>query len=343
MTYHLERTTSLPTNLKLDFDRKVRFPEKLWEALDDPSAFLHWAQDGKSLIADEKRFEDTVMKRYPGLVQIASFLNFRRQLREYGFDWTAHENNVYGFFHPEFVRGRLELMRGVLTKRKSYNFDGQTSYSSTAVDSPHFRIRPSYKRSRTRTFYRYKSPRAGPGPGRPVKIRRCSSNNLASDVANEGNPTKILKITVDLTVPPSECFSHDDWSMCSSPPSGRYHADRGTPQCVPPQSRLSSYARHSVTAPRVEPETDEWRTFCAPWGPSEEPCDMLPNCDYLPSCENAPYVKTKIPVLFYDDNQTLGLDKTEWEFGLEGQPRITVANEQIDSWQYQEIRYYYAL
>ena len=101
------------------FDRTKTFPEKLWAAVNDKqSDIISWSKDGKSIIVEDKLFVGEVMKFHPGLVQIASFTNFRRQLREYGFDWYINNKCEFEFSHPCFTRGRPELLRELQSRRK---------------------------------------------------------------------------------------------------------------------------------------------------------------------------------------------------------------------------------
>ena len=101
------------------FDRTKTFPEKLWAAVNDKqSGIISWSKDGKSIIVEDKLFVGEVMKFHPGLVQIASFTNFRRQLREYGFDWYINNTCEFEFSHPCFTRGRPELLRELQSRRK---------------------------------------------------------------------------------------------------------------------------------------------------------------------------------------------------------------------------------
>lgn len=97
-----------------------RFPEKLWEAAcDQTSDLIAWSEDGVSITVSEKRFEDEILAAYPGLVLVKSFNNFRRQLREYGFDWRQdHEQRLFSFSHPCFRRDEPDLLKTIATRRR---------------------------------------------------------------------------------------------------------------------------------------------------------------------------------------------------------------------------------
>ncbi|KAK7108933.1 hypothetical protein V1264_013068 [Littorina saxatilis] len=105
---------------RLFCDSKGRFPGKLYEVASD-GYLIKWSSDGLSIFVEEEYFEDKVMECYPGFVQIATFLNLRRLFREYSFDWRIVEgtDTLFEFSHPDFIRGREDLLREVTTKRRS--------------------------------------------------------------------------------------------------------------------------------------------------------------------------------------------------------------------------------
>jgi hypothetical protein len=99
------------------------FPEKLWEAVCAGRGLITWSADGRSVVVEDndEKFKLLVDRTYPGLVDIPTFANFRRQLREYGFAWTYNtETREFEFAHPCFVRDRPDLLHGVLTRRACY-------------------------------------------------------------------------------------------------------------------------------------------------------------------------------------------------------------------------------
>ena len=102
---------------KFGFDRLRKFPEKLWDAVNDDSDLLAWSEDGLSIVVDENTFTNSITDVHPGLVQIPSFINFRRQLREYGFKWGILKKHVYYFTHTSFQKGHPQLLRLVKTRR----------------------------------------------------------------------------------------------------------------------------------------------------------------------------------------------------------------------------------
>ena len=306
MTYHLERTFSLPTNIKMEFDRKIRFPEKLLEAMEDPSPILHWSSDGKAIVANEKLFEEKIMKRYPGLVQISSFLNFRRQLREYGFDWAVMQSGEFHFSHPCFLRDRPELIRGVATKRKSFGGGHSLSTTAMSVTSSDGGIRG---RCRTRAVSRLvNTSRSAPTQIEVVGIKGRRDDRGLSDCT----PVKIIKLAMGNVAASNDGDGAspgtlDAWSLCSTPP--RMHGLTGMPvnsggsgtypgtrvyatryntrirelRDRTPETMSSSIApndddpTHAFAATTLaSPRCNNWWTYCAPWGPGEEAHETLP-------------------------------------------------------------------
>jgi len=109
------------------------FPEKLLAAMDAPRAVIQWTNNGQAITVDAENYERNVMRVHPGLVEISSFANFRRQMREYAFDWQyLVETQEFVFSHPSFVRSRPDLLSGVLTRRKRRRRHG-TRVASSAV------------------------------------------------------------------------------------------------------------------------------------------------------------------------------------------------------------------
>jgi len=110
---------SANNGVRLRMETLLRFPEKFWEVVNDTNDLLYWGEDGTSIIVDDKKYEEEIMTRYPGFVQINSFANLRRLLREYGFSWNIRENGFFEFSHANMKRGMPELLSGVQTKRKA--------------------------------------------------------------------------------------------------------------------------------------------------------------------------------------------------------------------------------
>ena len=125
------------------------FPQKLFAAIDSPNALIQWTENGKAISVDADEYERNVMHVHPGLVEISSFANFRRQMREYGFDWLYHdETHEFEFSHPSFLRGRPDLLPAVLTRRKRRRKHGVAFSTGTRLHQsasvPHRRSVISY-------------------------------------------------------------------------------------------------------------------------------------------------------------------------------------------------------
>ena len=79
---------------------------------------MSWTEDGTGVLVDEPRFEREVMARYPGLVQVPTFANLRRQLRAYNFEWRLLNTEELVFTHPCFKRNHAEMVKQVYTRRR---------------------------------------------------------------------------------------------------------------------------------------------------------------------------------------------------------------------------------
>lgn len=105
--------------VNLRVDTLLRFPEKFWAVVNDSNDMLYWGENGDTVIVDDKKYEEGIMTRYPGFVQINSFANLRRLLREYGFSWSICDNGFFEFSHAHMKKDRPELIKGVKTKRRA--------------------------------------------------------------------------------------------------------------------------------------------------------------------------------------------------------------------------------
>lgn len=120
-------------NKAVEFDSAVRFPEKLLDALSADSPLLYWAPGGESVIVNDVLFEKHVMTSFPGLVQIPTYANLRRQMKAYGFDWKVNDNDEYEFWHPYFIRDKPELIDKVVTRRKSFRLPASRSKDKMSI------------------------------------------------------------------------------------------------------------------------------------------------------------------------------------------------------------------
>ena len=135
MTYHMEQVP-LKKSPAGEVEHRITFPHKLWDAVNEDSGLLKWSMSNNSFLVNEDRFEKLVMRTHPGLVQIPTFTNFRRQLRWYCFDWNClNDLGDFEFSHPSFEKGNPELLDGVLTRRRAHRFPRKIK-SSRICDSP---------------------------------------------------------------------------------------------------------------------------------------------------------------------------------------------------------------
>lgn len=93
-----------------------RFPEKLFKVTND-SLIIRWTEDGYGILIEEFHYESHVMDLYPGFVQVGTFHNLRRLLRDYGFEFVVlrrrHGLSDLGmkleYRHPLFTRDSTML------------------------------------------------------------------------------------------------------------------------------------------------------------------------------------------------------------------------------------------
>jgi len=145
------------------------FPQKLFDAIDVPHAVIQWTDNGRAICVDAEHYERNVMKVHPGLVEISTFANFRRQMREYAFDWLYRpETREFEFSHPSFLRGRRDLLHAVLTRRKRRRKRGVASSVGTRLQS--------WPRRRSVISY------AGATKTENARRRTCDPAGLSRDV-----------------------------------------------------------------------------------------------------------------------------------------------------------------
>lgn len=109
--------------VRLRFNQKdQQFPEKLYDVAND-GYLVRWNGCGTAIqVDDPDKFENEVMKCYPGFLQIPSFANFRRLFREYSFNRTLLDDGItLEFSHPYFSHGFREGLSEIRTRRKSFS------------------------------------------------------------------------------------------------------------------------------------------------------------------------------------------------------------------------------
>lgn len=111
------------SGVRLRFNQKdQQFPEKLYDVAND-GYLVRWNGCGTAIqVDDPDKFENEVMKCYPGFLQIPSFANFRRLFREYSFRRTLLDDGLtLEFSHPYFAHGFREGLSEIRTRRKSFS------------------------------------------------------------------------------------------------------------------------------------------------------------------------------------------------------------------------------
>ena len=133
---------------KMPEDTAVLFPAKLFRAANARSGLIEWSDDGSALQVNSLTFEHLVMSLHPNLVEIPNFANFRRQMRAYGFGWSLLFGDIFEFRHNYFKRGRPDLLKCVLTRRKQIKFDAAKRYvhnqRSLRFDPDYPKVRSSF-------------------------------------------------------------------------------------------------------------------------------------------------------------------------------------------------------
>ncbi|KAL1689611.1 hypothetical protein GGG16DRAFT_103633 [Schizophyllum commune] len=115
------------------------FLQKLHEMVNDPKneALIRWSDSGDSFfVLDHERFAREVLGRW---FKHQNFSSFVRQLNMYGFHKVQHlqqgtlrsseadGNEFWNFAHPNFLRGRSDLLALIQRKKQVQNSDGEAS------------------------------------------------------------------------------------------------------------------------------------------------------------------------------------------------------------------------
>lgn len=155
MTYHMERHSPWwqveSTEVFPKGKFALQFPWKLWHAASSLPDLVSWNEVGTEIEVNADDFERQVMTVYPGLVEISTFANFRRQMREYGFVWIQRKDTAeFTFSHPCFLRDRKDLLHLVVTRRRSRKLGRadklpvrRNEYSKSSAVSPSATFPPS--------------------------------------------------------------------------------------------------------------------------------------------------------------------------------------------------------
>lgn len=201
--------------IRLSMDPKERFPEKLYDVASD-GYLVSWNGCGDGVVVNEEKFEENVMKCYPGFVQISSFANFRRLFREYGFDWEIVEryekhSYTFEFSHPSFKHGKRNLLCKIQTRRKSFSKPSHvvsTFNKDVAEISALSRKENEGRLTRTRVGRTKRVNYADVERNRPK--RRHSSSPLRQDIVTTPSESDVSNIT------PSEELTEEETVLLSN-------------------------------------------------------------------------------------------------------------------------------
>jgi len=137
------KTTDSVVRKHWSADNNFLFPHKLWDAASSGKSLISWNEQGDGVVMNEREYEARVMTTYPDLVYIPTFLNIRRQFREYGFSWSYDaELDEYMFTHRFFQRKSPELLSRVTTRRKRAKLCKPVLVESGVKRSTRFRKTP---------------------------------------------------------------------------------------------------------------------------------------------------------------------------------------------------------
>lgn len=192
MTYHMEKK-GVQLDKSFEVDVQKLFPEKLYDVASDDYLF-RWTDGGTWIsVVEEEVFEKEVMRRYPGFLQIPSFVNLRRLFREYKFDWRVNEEtSLYEFHHPCFRKDKPELLANIKTRRKSASStSSRRGRKRQHVSTPH-RARTRYSTNRLRSHENHfelaaennspVSPNCDYWPRSPENSTKSSDSNVSAPV-----------------------------------------------------------------------------------------------------------------------------------------------------------------
>lgn len=109
---------------RISFGTQYKFPLKLYEIAND-GMIIKWTGNGTAITIEEREFEDNILQYYPGFVQVKSFQNFRRLLRDYTFKFRIlRRRKPCGFMleyrHPFFLRDRPDQVLQIRKSKRRY-------------------------------------------------------------------------------------------------------------------------------------------------------------------------------------------------------------------------------
>ena len=96
-----------------------------------------WSEDGTHFIVkDTKKFETEIIPQYLRTFKIQSFLKYERQLQSFFLTSTESlpKSTTYRFrrfYHPNFQRGRLDLLKEIKPRKRDTRFSDENISAST--------------------------------------------------------------------------------------------------------------------------------------------------------------------------------------------------------------------
>ncbi|TRM61251.1 hypothetical protein BD626DRAFT_501923 [Schizophyllum amplum] len=141
------RNRAAATNARNNRQVVPAFLQKLHEMVNDPKneALIRWSDTGDSFfVLDHERFAREVLGRW---FKHQNFSSFVRQLNMYGFHKVQHlqqgtlrsseseGNEFWNFAHPNFLRGRADLLALIQRKKQAQNGEGDAAVQDVASSS----------------------------------------------------------------------------------------------------------------------------------------------------------------------------------------------------------------
>ncbi|XP_074598117.1 uncharacterized protein LOC141852865 isoform X2 [Brevipalpus obovatus] len=109
----------------------VKFPQKLWNIVEDPNdTSITWTESGETLQIDLSSFQVKYLSKRATTFKTNNMASFIRQLNLYGFRKVNNQTDVHEYRHPNFRRGRSDLLKGVTRRYPNQ----QNAHQQTATN-----------------------------------------------------------------------------------------------------------------------------------------------------------------------------------------------------------------
>jgi hypothetical protein len=170
-------SNSTNDNSQLPFSH-LHFPAKLYQIIEEENDdIISWNDDGLSFrIIDHFRFERELMPKYFRHRNISSV---QRQLNLYGFKCVGRGENKGCFFHPDFKRGKFDIVKQI--RRNPRNKKSLRDKSSAS----YFLLSNKSTKNNNNNSNNYS--KNGSNPSTTAESSSTNSNDGDVETAYEGN------------------------------------------------------------------------------------------------------------------------------------------------------------